>query len=376
MEEVVSVVIDNGSRMMKAGFGGDDAPRAVFPSVVGRPRHHGANLGQYQKLLYLGEEAVRMSGILNLTYPIERGEIIAGNQFEDIEKLWQHTFYDQLKVAPEEHSVVLTESPLNPKEKREKMAEIMLELFNTLSLKLSVGSVLALIGSGRSTGVVLECGESVCHSVPVYEGHHLPHAVGRFQIGGRELSNFLLKMLTELGYSFSCYSQAKECGIKMKERLGYIAFEFEKEMQVGCEIIERTYELPDEQIITIGNERFICAEPLFQPSIIGLECEGIHKITFDSVIKCDEELREQLFSNTLLCGGSSMFNGFQERLEKELNLLTPSHTKVKVFTPENRNYSAWIGGSILSTLSTFQQMCVTKQEYEEFGNKIVHRKSF
>ena len=136
----------------------------------------------------------------------------------------------------------------------------------------------------------------------------------------------------------------------------------------------RADELPDGQVITIGNERFRTPEVLFKPSLIGKESEGIHKLTFDSIMKCDVDIRKDLYGNTVLSGGSTMFPGIDVRLNKEISTLVLAAIKVKIVAPPDRKYSVWIGGSILASLSTFQQMWIAKSEYDESGPPIVHRK--
>lgn len=130
------------------------------------------------------------------------------------------------------------------------------------------------------------------------------------------------------------------------------------------------------QMITIGNERFRCPEVLFNPNMVGMEAVGIHDTTFNSIMKCDVDIRKDLYNNIVLSGGTTMFPGIADRMSKEITSLAPSAMKIKVVAPPERKYSVWIGGSILASLSTFQQMWIAKSEYDESGPSIVHRKCF
>nr|CAD2161647.1 unnamed protein product [Meloidogyne enterolobii] len=370
--EYVAIVIDNGSGVCKAGFAGHKEPCVVFPSIVGRPHHPGFRHSVRLEDNYVGNDAQAIRGILSVINPIERGIV---TNWEDMEKIWHHTFYNELRVKPEEHPLLLTEAPLNPKANREKMAEIMFETFKTPAMYIAIQEVLSLFASGRTTGIVINSGYGVTHAVPVYQGYDFPHAFLRLDFAGNDLTDYLMKLLNERGYSFSTSSDRKIVD-KIKEKLCYVALDFEQEMAKETSSLEKKYELPDKDVITIGNERFRCPEALFQPSLLGMNMAGIHQTSFNSIMKCDNDIHKELFSNIVLSGGSTLYPGISDRMQKELTALAPSETKIKITAPPERKYSAWIGGSVVASLSSFPKICIAKEEYDEFGPSFVHRRCF
>ena len=373
-EEVTAVVIDNGSGTCKAGFAGDDAPRSVFSTVVGRPKVPGIMVGLDQKEVYVGEEAQQKRGVLKIETPIEHGIV---SNWDDMEKVWHHTLYSELRVSPEEHPILMTEASLNPKLNREKMTQIMFEVFNVPCLYVNVQAVLALYSSGRTTGVVLDSGEGISHTVPIYEGYAIPHAIQKILLAGRDLTEYLRIILKERGLDFTTPAEL-EIVRDIKETMTVVVSDFNEAMKDAEEshACEKNYELPDGRKILIGNERFRCPEILFNPQLANHDLEGVHKYCFDSVMKCDNDVRKDLFANIILSGGSTLFEAMGERLWQEIHALTPSNGRIKVLAPPERLYSVWLGGSILASLSTFQTMWITKQEYDENGPNIIHRKCF
>nr|prf actin [Oxytricha fallax] len=348
-------VIDNGSGVVKAGFAGEDAPRAVFPSIVGRPKNVSALIGVDSASEYLGDEAQQKRGVL---------------------KIWNHTFYVELRVQPDEHPILLTEAPLSPKTNREKMTQIMFETFNVPALYVAIQAVLSLYSRGRTTGIVCDAGDGVTHTVPIYEGFSIPHAVSRIQLAGRDLTTFLAKLLTERGYNFTSSAEL-EIVRDIKEKLCFVALNYESALKQSHDSsqFEKNYELPDGKVITIGSERFRCPEYLFKPlEMNGRELDSIQDLTYKSIQECDVDVRRDLYQNIILSGGTTMYEGIGERLLKEIENRAPKSINVKVIASPDRRFAVWRGGSTLTSLSTFASMWITKEDYDENGASIVHRK--
>ena len=371
-----AVVIDNGSHTCKVGFAGDDAPRHVCPAVVSRPCDDDAMAGVNGKYTYVGREEPSRRESLIFSHPVENGIVV---NWEEMENLWRHVLTKVMAINNEEHPLLLTEAPFNSTTNRERMTEIVFETLKTPSFYVAVQPVLALYASGRTTGVVIDAGEDVTHVVSIYEGYILPHACERLNVAGRKLTDNLRRLLAERGYDLQSSAQ-REIVQAIKEDLCYIALDFEQTIEASTKStnIEKAYKLPDGKQITINSERFRAPEALFRPSLINEENAGLHKLVHNSIMKINIEIRNSFYQNVILAGGSTMFPGFQDRIQKELTSLATADTKIDVIAPKDQKYSAGRGGSILTSLEAFpsQTMWISKREYEECGPSIVHRKCF
>ena len=378
-EYCASVVLDCGSELTKAGMAGNDAPCAVFPSLVGRLRHNNVLTGLSMPNVFVGREAKEKRGILSLKYPVERSSLV---NWEDMEALWRHALCKELCVAPEESSVLLTEFPLVPKKNRTRTTEIMFETFSVSALCLASQPRLSLYScSDRDSGVVVESGGGEAYVVPIYNGTVIGDAVQCLYVCGRRLTDFLASNLSRRGFNIIT-SDTLDLIHGVQEKNCYVALDYDKEMQRAeshpeefQKSITVTEANGDTKEVILGREMFHCAEPIFQPQLLGLSTCGLSDAICNSVRKCDVTIRNELFSNIVLSGGNTMFPGIAERLKTSLRRLAPVNTKVEVIAHPNRNYGAWRGGSIFAALQPHSENeWIKRFEYEEHGLDILDRK--
>ena len=268
----------------------------------------------------------------------------------------------------------MTEPPKNPKENREKMSQIIFETFNAPGLYISITSILSLYAAGNLDGTVVDLGDGVTNCLSVFDGSSLPYSIIRLDFGGRDLTQYMEKLLYQTGYRASTTSE-KEIVKAIKEKACYVAMDFNDEIRTSEPF---DYELPDGNHIIIKDQRIICTEALFKPEKINKVNYGIQQACCDSIQKCDCDIRRNLYNTIILSGGTSMFQGLKERFEKEIRHLAPlsMEEEVRVIASPDRKFYSWIGGSILSSISSFESSWITKTEYEECGATIVHRKCF
>ena len=359
-----NIVCDNGSGTIRIGLAGEEVPKYTFYSTAAGSK-----------------PTAEFNSKLNES-PIEKGVI---KDWDSMERIWSEGFCSNLQVTHGDSPVLLTEPILNPKKNREKMTEVMFETFNVPAFYLANQAVLSAYGNGRVTGLVLDSGVDKTDTVPIYEGYAIPHAAIRLDIGGSHLTDYLDKMLRKRGLSLK-----KETVDDIKEKLCSVDVDYNTETFNSFTSPVKSYELPDGQMIRIEDELIKCPEALFTPSLIGVDCKGIHEIIFDSIWKahnpsCRERALFDSYTNIILSGGSSSFPDLPEKIIKEQpydKRIISGFGEIPVKIVKNldvdvdRKNHAWIGGSIWASLSTAEQMWISKQEYQESGCSIVHMKCF
>ncbi|EPS72646.1 hypothetical protein M569_02110, partial [Genlisea aurea] len=416
-DEVSAIVVDLGSHTCKAGYAGEDAPKAVFPSVVGLIDEMDVYVteSKVKRKLYVGSQDLGFRrDRMEVLSPFRDGVVV---NWDIVESIYDHALRKCLLIDPKEHPMLLAEPCTNAQQPREKTAEIMFEKYQVPALFLAKNAVLTSFASGRATSFVVDCGGGSTTVAPVHDGYVLQKAVAISPIGGEFLTDCLLKSLGNKGVlvkpryafkrkeirsgefqtvdvdfpytteSYKLYSQRVIVG-DIKEsvcRVPDIAYDETSYSNIPM----TSYELPDGQTIEIGADRFKIPEILFNPYLVqtipGMEgfgeaasmARGLPQMVIESINKCDVDIRRELYGSILLAGGTASMQQLKERMEKDLLEESPHSARVKVLASGNateRRFSVWIGGSILASLGSFQQMWFSKSEFEEHGASYIQRK--
>ncbi len=308
-------------------------------------------------------------GILKLKYPIKNG--VFQNE-QDILTVFNH-IYSKLEIKSEEikdHPVLVTEPILNPHYHRRQIAGVLFDNFNVPALCFGSQPILSLFASGHKSGVVLESGEGITQSCAVYEGYSIPHSFIRQDFAGRHVTEYLQTLLKRSGYSFNTTAEF-EIVKRIKETLCYtiMANTTNDEDRRRAETATTHYTLPDGTFITLKEEKVMAPEILFNPSIVGMEFLSFPEIITTCLSKVDIDIRSTLYQYLILSGGNTLFKGFPEKVGNEVKRLAPKHMKVKIYNPNNRKNSSWYGGSIITSLGSFKNMWITRNDYIEKGEK-------
>ncbi|KAJ5070684.1 actin epsilon 1 [Anaeramoeba ignava] len=370
-QEKNKIIIDIGSEFVKAGFSGEEKPEFFFQSKIGKIETNSImdelNSKKFFKnnLIENKEENIIWENV------VERGHVI---NWDNWEQMISYIFYSEFKVDPLEYPVLVPETMLGTRNFREKSSQILFETFNVPKMSIMIQSVLSLISYQKTTGFVIEIGGGVTYAVPIYENYVLPHAVLRLDIAGYDLTRNLRDILIKDGKIESNEITFEEAR-NIKEKFCYVSFDPQEDLQALNQpnSFSRDITLDNGRTFSIDQQRFLSVEPLFDPSLIGMNSVGLSHLCSNSILKCDQEIQKDLFKNIVLAGGSSVLDGVETRLIKDLTFLH-SDQEIKIFSNPQRDFSCWIGGSIFCSLPNTDFYWATEEEYQESGPSLLMRK--
>lgn len=363
-----ALVLDLGSFSMKAGLSTDEVPH-VIRSVAGRSRL----TSQEDQKPYLGDSALVNGNSVTLSEPVSEGIV---EDFSDLELLLEFIFFlatSKTSLRSDSLPVVLAEPCFNSGPNRERMAEVFFEKFGTPELNMTMQGILSLVGTGRVTGLVLDCGHGSCQTVPVFESYVLPHSIGSLRMGGKDLDVLLAKLIALQNVSLAKTSD-REIIRKIKHEMCYCRKSADASFSASTE----RFTLPDGQtVLSLAEERFIAPEAFFSPSLVGAEGNGLGALVSNCIKNSPMDLTKPLVSNIILAGGSSLFEGFPNRLTAEVKQRVSANMsrEVRIVASQDRHLSTWNGGKAFADLrDSFTDRWMTKQEYHEFGVGHIHSK--
>ena len=376
-----TIIIDNGTNTIRAGFSDDDVPRAIIPTVLGRPFSNGESPEEEEEIneqmdIFIGDEALEKGGILQLFHPITKGEI---KDFSNMELIWKQIFYNELLTDVKTQSVIMTEPPFASSSNKVEMAEILFDKIGVESLYIGNTSTLALYANGKTTGTVVDIGYQTSSFAPIFEGFVLKHTLTKIDTGGKDLTDYFCHILSLRNDNDKFISESQKSIInELKEKICEVGDDYDSQVKkcLDSKLVE-THTLPDGSKVFMTHEKYQCPELLFQPQLFNKNHGGIHEETYRSIKLCDEDIKKDLFQNVILCGGSSLFLNIRKKFEKELQSLAPTGKSVKVIAPPERKYSSWLGGAILNSLPDFKTtLFVSKNDWIEAGENILYDKYF
>lgn len=367
--KIKALIIDLGSQYCKCGYAGEPRPTYFISSTVGKGCAEVADGGDTRKDTYVGHQLLNMEAPLKLVNPLKHGVVV---DWDCVQNICAYIFHTAMQIRPEEHAVLVSDPPLSPRSNREKYAELLFETFGVPVMHVACQSLLSMYSYGKTSGLVVESGHRVSHVVPISEGNVLPSLTSRAEYGGSDLTNYLLQLLNEAGQKFT--DDHLHIVEHIKKKCCYAALLPQEELRLGLEKLRVDYELPDGKVLTIGEERFQCAEMLFKPTLVGSNQPSLPALTAACLGRCQEAgFKEEMAANVLLCGGCTMLDGFPQRFQSELNVLCPGDRLTVAASPE-RKTSVWTGGSILASLKAFQPLWVSKEEFWEHGVAAIYSK--
>lgn len=372
----VHVVIDCGASTIKVGFNGENAPRVVIPNVYGTLKKGMKNLFDENGKIYVGHDAIYNSSNLNLGYPMKNGKFpTEPMNIERMEKIFQNIFDNELKIKVENHNVFLTESLFTSKEEREKYAELMFESIGVFNLHFEPQSVMSLYSTAKTSGLIVNSGETLTEIVPIYEGYIIPQGIRTTNVAGARLTMELIESLKpqmeKLNVTNSTYIARK-----IKEK--YFEIDLKGNLSKQDLNLKRNldFELPDGNRLSLSSQNILLPEAIFNPGIISDDSKSLQDLILESLLDVDLHLRKEFLSNFVLGGGNTMIKNYSERLKTEVNNTLKenkwgSSQVTKINSYPERIYSSWIGSSAVCSFSKFQELWVSKNDYEEQGKHLI-----
>jgi len=373
---MAAIVLDNGGSSIKAGWNRDDKPCCVLPTVTGLPKvARGRRLDSGQKTLYVGAQALSRKKILKLQAPIEHGVV---TDWVAMEAVWREALgalgLDGC-VGNNTDGVLMTEAPLNPLKNRHRAAQVWFETFETPALFVCTAAVLALYGTGRVTGLAVDCGHGVSTVAAMFDGYTIPHATQRQNLGGHHLTDLLAQMVMERGHLFATLGE-KVAVQQMKHDHCFVSLDYTNEHSNFSNNDRCEVTLPDGSKIRLGPQRIRCPELLFSPALFAQfeEHRGIVQMLDRCLKECANDSRAALLSSVVLTGGCALLPQYSKRFDAELKKMVPLGCKVNIVAPPEPMTQSWVGGSLLTALSTFEDSWISRGEWHEEGNRILHQK--
>lgn len=371
-DELQSIIIDNGSCVLKSGFAGEAIPHSTFTDAIGFSKYpivvkHGTH-----KDYYVSDEANYKAGVIELKYPVRHGII---KDWEMMDKIWHHTLYKELRIDPTEHPILFTYNINVPDSQNQKIAEIMFEKYNFPGIYFQPSDKLTLLACEKTTGVVLESGDGVTSISAIYDNFLVKQSVKMSKVAGSSLTSYMISKMNKDEMKFHTSSDILVAR-DLKEKVCYVTENYEQEQKNNEEngkTKETTFKYPDGQVLKLTDLCFKVPEFLFHPHVLGLDATGIQTLLSESVLACDAHMQPELLQNICLGGGNTMFTGFSKRIENEMKKVFPDN-QIGIVTTKQRGFEAWLGGSILCQHSSFLKKIIPKNVFNEEGPTVISRR--
>lgn len=257
----------------------------IFPSAVGRPKSSCLVVGAGYKDKYVGQEFIDKRGILLETPVFDNNGFV--KDWDSFESLIHQAYYYEMRLAPEDQACLMLEPLLNPLENRAKMIQIMFETYNVPSLYMTLGALMTMHALNQDTGIVLHAGHSQTYAIPVMKNVICGPGSKLLGFNGRDANQLLIDLMTHRGYYMYMTFDERYTVQQVKEQISFVSQDLKSDLNT-CTVsssLEKSFELPDGNVITLGSERFECLEPFFTPS---LYCEekrtSIVDLVNDSIV--------------------------------------------------------------------------------------------